>query len=167
MTGKDVIEALDLKPLPGEGGYYRETWRAAASLPSGVGAEGECALPCGTAIYYLLTDEPNGFSALHRLQADEIYHFYLGDPVDLFLLHPAGWAQSVILGPDLAGGQHVQFVVPKHTWQSLRLRAGGRFALLGTTMAPGFTPQGFTLGDRRELTERYPAQAGWIRELTR
>ena len=79
----------------------------------------------GTAIYYLVTDAADGFSALHRLPTDEVYHFYLGDPVEQLLLHPDGRSEVVMLGPDLAAGQHVQHVAPRDAWQGTRLRDGG------------------------------------------
>src|SRR5260370_33696907 len=77
MNAAAVIAALGLAPLPGEGGFYRETYRARNLAGLGRSAS--------TAIYYLLT--PDSFSALHVLRLDEIYHFYRGDPVDLTLLH--------------------------------------------------------------------------------
>src|SRR5439155_13584464 len=89
MTANEIIELLQLQPLPLEGGYYRETYRSAQRLPGGKSA--------ATAIYYLLT--PDTCSALHRLPADEVYHFYLGDAVELLLLGAGG--EIVTLGTDL------------------------------------------------------------------
>jgi uncharacterized protein len=151
LTAARLIELLRLEPLPVEGGHFRQTWRSAA----------------GTAIYYLLTDDPDSFSALHRLPTDEIYHFYLGDPVELLLLHDGGRIEHVALGPALQHGQHVQYVVPHGVWQGSRLRRGGRFALLGTTMAPGFEPSTYESGEREGLAAAYPAAAEAIRGLTR
>lgn len=161
-----IIAVLDLKPLPQEGGYYRETYRAGELLPAG-------ALPrfhgrdkvLGTAIYYLLT--PDTFSALHRLPTDEIYHFYFGDCVDLLQLEPDGSGRVVRLGPDVLAGQTPQLVVPRGVWQGSRLVEGGAFALLGTTMAPGFDFTDYEAGDRARLTAQYPAFAAWIAALTR
>ena len=123
--------------------------------------------PAGTAIYYLLSDDPDSFSALHRLPTDEVYHFYLGDPVELLLLAPDGGSDVARLGSDLRRGERVQFVVPHGAWQGSRLRPGGRWALLGTTMAPGFDPSDFELGRAAELAERWPECAALIRELSR
>jgi predicted cupin superfamily sugar epimerase len=121
----------------------------------------------GTAIYYLVTDAADGFSAMHRLPTDEVYHFYLGDPVEQLLLHPDGRSEVVTLGPGLAAGQRVQHVAPRDTWQGTRLREGGTWALLGTTMAPGFDAADYEPGDRAMLCAAYPAVAELIRELTR
>jgi len=151
LTAARLIELLRLEPLPVEGGHFRQTWRSDA----------------GTAIYYLLSDDPDSFSAMHRLPTDEIYHFYLGDPVEMLLLQADGRVEDVTLGPDVLKGEHVQFVVPHGAWQGSRLRDGGRFALLGTTMAPGFDPSGYEGGSRERLIAEYPAAAAAVRRLTR
>lgn len=167
-TAAELIGRLELVPLPDEGGYYRETWRAKETAPLG-------ALPSrpggdrafGTAILYLLTSDPDSFSALHRLPTDEVYHFYLGDPVEMLILHPDGGSQIVTLGPDVLGGQNVQFVVRRDVWQGSRIKVGGSWALLGTTMAPGFESTDYEAGDRSMLIARYPEVADRIRALTR
>lgn len=161
MTSKDIISLLQLSPLPIEGGYFRQTWRSNVVLSPGSDKS------LGTAIYYLLTSDPDCFSALHRLPTDEIYHFYLGDAVEMLLLSDNGAVQRILLGQNLGAGEHVQFVVPAGTWQGSRLVAGGDFALLGTTMAPGFEPADYEPGVRSELTARYPAYAASIQGLTR
>jgi uncharacterized protein len=168
MTRDEVIERLRLEPLPGEGGYFRQTWIAPECVAAGaLGARYPRPMAVGTAIYYLVTDHPDGFSAMHRLPTDEVYHFYLGDPVEQLLLHEDGRADVVILGQDLAGGQQVQHVAPRDTWQGTRLVPGGRWALLGTTMAPGFDERDYEAGDRAELVARYPRSAARIAALTR
>jgi hypothetical protein len=165
MTDIDqLIRHFRLEPLPIEGGYFRQTW-SSDDLVSISGYDSP--RPAGTAIYYLLTSDPDSFSAIHRLATDEIYHFYLGDPVEMLLLAEGAPGRRIILGPDLPGGQRVQYVVPRSVWQGSRLLSGGRFALLGTTMAPGFDARDFTLGRRPELLLRFPEYAALIRELTR
>ena len=166
ITVEYLMQHLGLAPLPEEGGYFAETYRSPVQIAPG------CLPPrytesrsAGTAIYYLLT--PDTFSALHRLPGDEIYHFYLGDPVDLLLLYPDGRGETVPLGQDLEAGMRLQMVAPGWVWQGSRLREGGRFALLGTTMAPGFAFEDFELGPREALLEAYPAFADSIIGLTR
>ena len=166
MVAQDIITLLGLKPLPLEGGYYRETYRAAQKIPAN-------ALPprygsdraCCTAIYYLLT--PDTTSALHRVKSDEIFHFYLGDPVTMLQLHRNGRAETIILGQNIAAGQHVQAVVPAGVWQGAFLNEGGSFALMGCTVAPGFEFGDFELAKRDELLNAFPQQAEAIRRLTR
>jgi predicted cupin superfamily sugar epimerase len=164
---EELIERLGLEPLHGEGGHYRETWRADEAVSAG-------SLPAryvgprafGTAILYLLTHDPDSFSAIHRLPTDEVYHFYLGDPVELLELREGG-GTVVVLGPDLAAGQRVQHVVPRGTWQGSSLLPGGRWALLGTTMAPGFEFADYEAGEREALLAGWPGHAERIRGLTR
>jgi predicted cupin superfamily sugar epimerase len=163
-TAEEVIAALDLKPLPREGGYYRETYRAADVLPAAaLPPRYTMAKAAGTAIYYLLT--PDTVSALHRLPTDEIFHFYLGGPVRMLQLLPDGDGRVVTLGTDLAAGERPQVIVPRGVWQGSWL-AGGAFALLGTTMAPGFDFADYEAGSRDALTRQYPAHADLIRRLT-
>jgi hypothetical protein len=129
MTADEIVRALGLRPHP-EGGFYRETWRADEVVPpDALPARYGAPRSFGTAIYYLLT--PDSFTAIHRLQSDEVFHFYLGDPVEIVLLPDRGAAAQVRLGVDLAGGQVPQFVVPRGTWLGLRVVKGGRFALRG------------------------------------
>jgi len=166
LNAEEVIKLLKLEPLPQEGGFYRETYRAPTQVPADA-LSGSYAGPrsLGTAIFYLLTSAPGSFSAIHRVPGDEVFHFYLGDPVEIYLLRSEGFSTRVVLGPDLQRGQQVQFIVPGGVWQGARVM--GRFALLGTTMSPGFDPLDFELGDREELLRRFPESAELIRSLTR
>jgi predicted cupin superfamily sugar epimerase len=166
LTAEDIIELLRLQPLPVEGGFYCETYRAHEMLDPSVLPDrytGERVL--GSAIYYLL--HGSHFSALHRLLTDEIYHFYLGHAVELVLLYPDGTDEVRRLGNDLAAGERPQTTVPRGVWQGSRLAEPEHFALLGTTMAPGYDPADFELGDRRRLLSSHPQRAGEIYALTR
>lgn len=168
MTASDIITLLRLTRLPVEGGFFRETWRSPVTLtPGTLPLRYTADKSLGTAIYYLLTSERDSFSALHRLPTDEIYHFYLGDAVEMLLLAPDLSARRVVLGHNLAAGEHVQYVVPAGTWQGSRLIAGGNYALLGTTMSPGFDPADYQPGLRDELIAQYPQHAASIQALTR
>lgn len=168
MDIQQLIEHLQLEPLEGEGGLFRRTWLAPHTVePSILGTPYHEAKPLGSCIYYLLTAEKDSFSAFHRLPTDEIYHFYLGDPVTLCLLHPDGTSEQITLGQDLFNGQAVQYVVKAGDWQASILNEGGRYALMGTTMAPAFTTGDFELGNRTELIALYPTQSHWITRLTR
>jgi predicted cupin superfamily sugar epimerase len=158
LTAEEVIAALGLEPHPLEGGFFRETYRTAQKMH---GQERALA----TAIYYLLT--PQTFSMLHRLPGDEMFHFYLGDPVRQLHLRPDGSGDVVTLGADLLAGQRPQGLVPGGVWQGACLADGGRLALLGTTMAPGFAYPDYEKGDRAALTAQYPKYAEMIKKLTR
>jgi len=166
ITANEIITLLDLKPLPIEGGFYSETYRSERLLPASFGdASPDVSRHLSTAIYYLLT--PDTFSALHQLPGPEIYHFYLGDPVELSVFHPDGRVEVIDLGSELGQGMRPQVVVPGGTWHGSRLREGGEFALVGTTMSPGYHPQDFELGDRHHLASIYPGAAEIITRLTR
>jgi predicted cupin superfamily sugar epimerase len=166
MTAAEIIQKLNLRPHPAEGGFFAETYRAAEQIPA-------AALPVcyggprshNTAIYYLLS--PETFSEMHRLAGDEIFHFYLGDPVEMLQLREDGSGERVLLGSDLAGGMAPQLVVPRRTWQGSRLVPGGKVALLGTTVAPGFEFQDYTRAERAVLLRQYPTFQTLIVSLTR
>jgi uncharacterized protein len=145
--GERVAALLGLEPLPDEGGLFRRTHIDAHS----------------SAIYFLLITPD--FSAMHRLTATETYHWYAGAPLRLLLLGEDGQAAEVVLGPDLAAGQRPQIVVPAGTWQGSS--SAGEWSLVGTTTAPPFDWEGFELGERAELVDRYPGAADRIAELTR
>ncbi len=154
--------------LPIEGGYFTQTYHSPESIGRDCLPERyEQERPFGTAIVYLFTTDPNCFSALHRLPTDEIYHFYLGDPVEMLLLYPDGRNEHVILGQDIFADQRIQFVAPKGVWQGSHLVEGGRFALVGTTMAPGYADADYEGGDREGLISQYPGEELLIRRLTR
>ena len=166
ITADTVKSLLNLKPHPEEGGYFRETYRSHHSfskdtLPAGYAEERSIA----TAIYFLLT--PDTFSALHRLPTDEIFHFYLGDPVEMLQLLPDGSGRTITLGPDIMSSMQLQVVVKKGVWQGSRLCAGGQFALLGTTMSPGFESCDYESGQRERLMADYPQFKSLIKVLTR
>lgn len=164
MTADDLIRQLKLEPHPKEGGFFRETYRSVESIaPGSLDSRYGSARAMSTAIYYLLT--PSTFSALHRLKSDEVFHFYLGSPVQMLQLLPDGTSRTIILGPDLLQRQEVQVMVPQGVWQGSYL-LDGDFALLGCTVAPGFEYRDYESASRGELIRQYPGQADLIRRLT-
>lgn len=156
---------LDLKPHP-EGGFFAETYRSGELIQkSSLPERYSNSRSFGTAIYYLLTS--GTFSAMHRLRTDEIFHFYSGDPVEMLQLFPDGKGRIVILGPDIGKGMHPQVVVPRGVWQGSRPVDGGKYALLGTTVSPGFEFDDYEPGDREKLVELYPEFKDLVISLTR
>jgi predicted cupin superfamily sugar epimerase len=145
--GERIAALLGLEPLPDEGGLFRRTHIDAHS----------------SVIYYLLL-APD-FSALHALGAAETYHWYAGAPLLLLLLHPGGAVEEPVLGPDIAGGQRPQVVVPAGTWQGSS--PDGAWSLVGTTTAPPFDWRHFRLGERSDQTTRYASVTPRIAALTR
>jgi predicted cupin superfamily sugar epimerase len=146
LTAREVIELLDLEPLPGEGGMFRNT------LDDGV----------STAIYFLV--ERSSPTMLHRLPGPEMFHFYAGDRARVVMLLPGAQVETPILGTDLTAGERPQVLVPGGCWQAIEPL--GDWSLLGTTMAPGYRQQDLELGSRAELFAGWPAAAEAIARHT-
>lgn len=160
MTADEIKALLNLQPHPIEGGHFRRTYTSATplNLPRGI-------RPAGTAIYYLL--EAGTFSEMHSLSSDEIFHFYLGDPVEMLQLYEDGRSALFTLGQDLMDDQHVQLVVPAGVWQGTHLIGDGKVALLGCTVTPGFEFADYHSGNFAELAEKWPKHKDLIKVLTR
>ena len=116
-----------------------------------------------TAIYYLLTDD--SFSAFHCISSDEIFHFYCGDPVEMYTISPEGTLRRSVLGANLNAEMNPQIIVPAGIWQAARLSTGGTYALLGTTVSPGFDFADYQHGKRDHLLSHFPQHAAIISEL--
>lgn len=160
MTADEIKSLLSLEPHPIEGGFFCRTYTSSRTIDLDRGTR-----PAGTAIYYLL--EEGTFSELHVLDSDEMFHFYLGDPVEMLQLFPDGSSASFTLGPDLAAQQHVQLVVPAGVWQGTRLIGKGKAALLGCTVTPGFDYADYRNATYAELADKWPQEAERIKALTR
>jgi hypothetical protein len=166
LTGEKLKALLNLVPLSMEGGYFAETYRSPEVVaPEVLAGHYNGARAMTTAIYYML--EPDSFSEMHRLASDEIFHFYLGDPVEMLQLWPDGESKQIVIGPDLERGMVPQAVVPRGVWQGARLAAGGKLALLGCTVSPGFDYADYESGRREALVKEYPQARDVIRALTR
>ncbi len=161
LTADDVIRLLDLKPLTIEGGYFRETYRTPQSVELS-GFRGPRSLK--TAIFYLLT--PDTFSRMHRVPGDEMFHFYLGDAVEMLQLAPDGSGEVITMGSRIEDGHQLQHVVPGGYWQGARLVNGGRFALMGTTMSPGFDYADYETSPAESLTARWQKYREMIAALS-
>jgi uncharacterized protein len=166
-TAEEVIKKLNLQPLDGEGGYYKQTYKSDEPVlrPAEMEVQSASSRQLSTAIYYMVV--PGNFSALHRLTSVEIFHFYAGDPVEMLQIDPQGKATKFILGPDILRGQTPQVVVPRGSWQGTRLRDGGKWALMGTTVSPGFEYEDFELGAREDLIKAFPQHRDDIIRFTR
>lgn len=130
MTGDDIIRTLQLEPHP-EGGWFRQTW-VADNGPR----------PTGTCIYFLLKDGER--SHWHRVDADEIWLFHAGAPLELRVAATeAGPSETLRLGPDLARGARPQHIIPTGHWQAASTT--GDWTLVSCTVSPGFQFEGFEL----------------------
>lgn len=150
---KSLIEHYKFQPLPTEGTLFVSTYRSATEFENGK--------PHSTAMIGIYCDEPRSLSLFHRLTADEVWHFYGGDPLRLVLLYPDGSSKDVILGSDSL----VQFVIPAGVWQAGHMVEGGVYSLFGCTVAPGFTGDMFEGGTQQQLLDQYPNRIDDIRKL--
>jgi predicted cupin superfamily sugar epimerase len=167
IDAKDLIAKLDLKPLPEEGGYYRETYRSdSGRVPaSAFNIDAQSTRVASTGIYYLVV--PESFSALHRVKSDEMFHFYSGDPVEMIQIDEKGNLERFNIGPNIFAGEVPQVLVRRGVWQGLRLKTGGKWALMGTTVAPGFEFEDFEVGIRETLINQFPQLRNDIIRFTR
>jgi predicted cupin superfamily sugar epimerase len=157
-----IIARHGLEPLPWEGGYFRRTWTSPETVPVPEGR------PAGTAILYLMT--ATEFSALHVLDADELWRYQAGDPAEHVSIDPAsGTVRVTLLGPHTREGHESQLVVPAGIWQGARPLPGGAkgWSLVAATMTPGWDPAGFILGEPRLMRQRFPGAEEWIRNFSR
>ena len=164
-TAAYLIEKLQLKPHP-EGGYFAETYRSTETiseehLPKRFAGDRNFS----TAIYFLL--EGTQFSALHRIRSDEVWHFYSGSRLLVYVIKPEGALQVIKLGTDLANGDVWQAVVKAGCWFGSKLESSESFALVGCTVAPGFDFADFEMADRNKLLSQYPQHKEIIEELTK
>ena len=161
ITADQIIANLGLQPLPQEGGFFLETYKSEEkAAPTGSSLSRSMC----SAIYYLIT--PESFSALHRIKCDEIFHFYAGDAVKMVQISKEGNWCTTKMGADILKDEKPQVVVPKNIWQGLKLVTGGKWALLGTTVSPGFAYEDFEIGKRDELILNFPRLEKFIHEFT-
>lgn len=159
------IEKLNLARHP-EGGYYVRTyfareWIEKEHLPHRYGGS----RPFSTAIYYLIPGDE--FSAFHRIQSDEIWHFYHGSPLTLHIITPDGRLAQKVLGRDMEHGESFQIVVEAGCWFAATVHDASSYSLVGCTVAPGFSYDDYELARCEDLTAQYPQHAELIRRLTR
>lgn len=163
-TLQDLVQLYDLKPHP-EGGFYKETYRDKGIIPQG-------ALPSpfkgdrnfSTAIYFLIPEGKK--SCLHRIQSDELWHFYLGGPLTIVQIFPEGRLEKIVLGQDVMKGQKLQHVVPHGSWFGAYPHSGSDYSFVGCTVAPGFDFADFEMGERENLLSLYPQLKEEVKRLT-
>jgi uncharacterized protein len=165
LTHRKLINQFDLQSHP-EGGWYKQTYRSteyisAAALPGRFRGD----RPFSTAIYFLL--EEGNFSAFHRIKSDECWHFYLGDPLEIYVLQQNGELTVTTLGNDINKDYLFQFVVPADCWFASRPAPGSQYCFVGCTVAPGFDFADFELANAEHLISKYPQHTTIIKELCR
>ena len=165
LTAKELIDRYKMLSHP-EGGYFLETYRSnemisGKNLPSRFGGDRSFC----TSIYFLL--EGNQYSAFHRIKSDELWHFYTGSPLNIYVIYPDGRGVVLKLGDDISAGCSFQQLVPAGSWFASRLSEKDSFSFVGCTVAPGFDFADFELADKTSLLKEHPSWQEWINELCR
>ena len=165
ITAKSLVEKYKLMPHP-EGGFFKENYRSFEVVPHAF-------LPrrfngdrsYSTAIYFLL--EHGSFSAFHKIQSDECWHFYAGGPLNIYVIHLNGRLEIIKMGNSFQDGDHFQAVVPAECWFASEPAAGSAFSFVGCTVAPGFDFNDFVLAEEEVLSKQFPQHAALIKRLCR
>ncbi len=160
----EIIKRLELKPHP-EGGFFKETYRSQGEIkedsldPSYNGKRNY-----STCIYFLLTSD--SFSAFHRINQDEIWHFYDGSPIRLHTISEEGNYEYFVIGRNFVNGEEPQLIVPSGSWFAAEVINNGDFSLVGCTVSPGFSFEDFEMGSRKELISQFPQHEKIVTRLT-
>lgn len=159
------IEKLGLIKHP-EGGWFKEVYRAGESvkvehLPERyTGGRHH-----STSIYFLLPSDT--FSAFHRIKSDELWHFYTGSAVTVYMIDEEGSYSEIKLGGNAEAGEVFQCVIPRNVWFGAKVNEPDSYTLVGCTVSPGFHFDDFELGKREELLKTFPQHKEIITWLTR
>lgn len=161
MTFQEVEKLLGLKPNA-TCGYVRVTFMSEKRIaPGGLPAPFASGRPVGSALYFMLT--PQEPVKLHRIMNDQLYHYYMGDPIEVLMMLEDGSTQFHVVGPDLRKGQTVQLFIPGGTFHTARVTGERRWFLGASTEWPGVEPADVELGKADELIKKFPKVANEIR----
>ena len=163
LTADEVRSLLNLEPNA-TCGYVRVTYVSKQKIaPGALPAPFAVGGPLGSALYFMVTaDAP---VRLHRIRNDQLYHYYLGDPLELFLLHADGSTERIIVGPDLRQGHRVQLLIPGNTFHTAHVIGRRRWFLGASTEWPGVVPSDVEIGNVEELAGKYPGVASELRSI--
>ncbi len=163
MTKQEIIKQLGMIPLDGEGGFFKQTHLSDVLVESKLKNGKLIKRPSCTSILYLIGGED--FSALHRLEINEFFHFVAGATCELTQINEQGVLTKTKLGSELDKETSSQEIVFAGNLQGLR--SLGEWTLLGTYMSPGFSFEDFEIPSRGELLERFPNLKNEVLSLTR
>ncbi len=163
LTAEELRSLLKLEPHP-TCGFVRITYLSSVAIaPGGLPAPFADGRPMGSALYFMVT--PTAPVHLHRIRNDQLYHYYLGDPLEVLLLRGDGKSERVVVGPDLRGGERVQLLIPGNTFHTARLIGRRRWFLGASTEWPGVVPADVEIGNLDALAAKYPAVAADMRAI--
>lgn len=165
LTATEIRQLLQLGP-PTTCGYVSEPYRSGWQVPpSALPAGYDGGRLLGNVFYFLVT--PEARVVLHRIRSDQMYHHYLGDPLEVLLLYADGRSEVRLVDSDLAAGERPQLFIPGGTFHTARVHAGGEYSLLGTSVWLRAEPADVELGDVAALAAKYPAARDQLAEFTR
>jgi len=163
LSADEIVQLLELQ-ANATCGFVRVTFSSLIDVkPGALPAPFDAGRPIGSALYFLVT--PGAPVRLHRIRNDQLYHCYLGDPIEVLLLHANGQPDRVVVGPDIRNGQRVQLLIPGNTFHTARLVGRQRWFLGASTEWPGVIPADVDIGNLDELAQRYPAVAEELRAI--
>jgi predicted cupin superfamily sugar epimerase len=164
MTAEAIRALLKLEPHA-TCGFVRVTFISEKRIaPGGLPSPFADGRPAGSALYFMVT--PDAPVRLHRIRNDQLYHYYLGDPIEVFMLRADGTTERVVVGPDLRGGQCVQLLIPGNTFHTARVVGRHRWFLGASTEWPGVEPADVEIGDVDALAAKYPQVADDLRAFS-
>ncbi len=162
---EELIKKFELSPHP-EGGYFKETYRSTGAIEHiALPMEYEGKRNYSTCIYFLLASDT--FSAFHKIKQDEIWHFYDGSPIKLYMISEEGEYSEQIIGNNFSKGEVPQFVVPGNHWFAAKTLNKNEYSFVGCTVSPGFDFDDFILPNRLELIQKFPEHKDLITQFTR
>ena len=163
LTADELLKLLQLE-ANATCGFVRVSFVSKHSIgKGGLPAPFEGQRPLGSALYFMVTT--GAPVRLHRIRNDQLYHYYLGDPLETILLHSDGSFEKIIVGPDIRTGQRLQLLIPGNTFHTARLLGRRRWFLGASTEWPGVIPADVELGQLEELASKYPAVAADLRSI--
>ena len=161
LSADEVRKLLKLEPHA-TCGFVRVTFMSKERIASGgLPAPFAAGRPLGSALYFMVT--PEAPVRLHRIRNDQLYHYYLGDPLEVLMLRVDGTTERVVVGPDLRGGQLVQLLIPGNTFHTARVIGRRRWFLGASTEWPGVEPVDVEIGNVDALVAKYPQVADDLR----
>jgi predicted cupin superfamily sugar epimerase len=165
MNKESIIKSLGLLPHP-EGGYYKETYRSEGEISNAdLGGSYSGNRNYSTAIYFMLTEDT--FSAFHKINQDEFWHFHMGDPIEFHTINEQGEHSILTIGNDIVNGELPQHCVAGGDWFAARVSGSQGYALVSCTVSPGFDFRDFVLPTANELIQKFPQHEKVIKEFTR
>jgi hypothetical protein len=163
LRAEEVRRLLMLEPNA-TCGFVRTSYLSTQSIAQGgLPPPFDAGRPLGSALYFMVT--PTAPVRLHRIRNDQLYHYYLGDPLEVLLLRDNGTAARAVVGPNLRAGESLQLLIPGNTFHSARLLGRGRWFLGASTEWPGVAPADVEIGDVEALAASHPAVADDLRAI--